>query len=149
MTRNKKTGTEVLEPDGFTITYWQGLPSPKHLADVWYAGDGCIATVSKAGFSVDVECQGDMKYVIDDEMSTGTDLFIDSGITNDEELHKANEEGRIYWDMNPWFNLYLEDENFEYAEGDIPSIVERAKEYINEQTASEEIINGGALTLSE
>ena len=144
------TTATVIDKDGFTIEYVHGLPDPKRLADVWYQGEGTVAIVSKDGYIVHATCEGDMKYSIGDESARGTDLLRDNGITTDDELQKANDEEKIYWDMNPWFNLYLEDEEFDIALGDLPDIIEAAKEYITEQIVSEKIIMlAGVLTTDE
>lgn len=144
------TTATVIDINGFSIEYLGGLPDPKRLADVWYQGEGVVAKISKDGFCVYASCEGDMKYRIGDEMSTGTDLLRDNGITTDAELHKANEEEKIYWEMNPWFNLILSYEEFDIALGDLPDIIQAAREYITEQIESAKIIMAaGILTTDE
>ena len=144
------TTATVIDKDGFTIEYFGGLPDPQRLADVWYQGEGTIAYISKDGFGVYATCEGDMKYTIGDESARGTDLLRDNGITTDDELQKANNDERINWDMNPWFNLQLDNEEFDIALGDLPDIIQVAKDYITEQIVSAEIImRDGVLTTDD
>lgn len=130
----------VIDKDGFSIDYLGGLPDPKRLADVWYQGEGAVARVSKDGFHVYASCEGAMKYRINGEVATGEVLLRDNGITTDAELQKANDEEKIYWEMNPWFNLSLDYNEFDIALGDLPDIIEAAREYLTEQIKSAKII---------
>jgi hypothetical protein len=123
-------------------------------------GHELVATVSDEtrDRSISVFCDGEMRIHLwetkeardrgdDPEVIRYVDRLLQAGLTNDELLAKANEEERLEWINNTWFDLYASPAND--AEGgwlnavhhDIVEAVEQAKELINDEELWEELAN--------
>lgn len=83
-----------------------------------------VATVLCGTREVRVFCDGEMRIHLWEskeardrgdhyEVIRYCDRLIEAGITNDKELAKAQEEERLEWVNNSWFDLYAYDEGFD------------------------------------
>ena len=79
--------------------------------------DTWVASVSRDGRKIDIYCQGDMKvYWYEDsndphagiapEVMRDTNALFDHGIMSDEDLRRLDDEERLVWQNNSWFDLY-------------------------------------------
>jgi hypothetical protein len=108
---------------------------------VFYQGHGKVAQVECDGFSVDVYCDGDMRAIYDcpsEVILRSAKDFIDYGLDTDLKLQKANEEGVLHWDMNPWFDCYTSDgEHLDIVCDTIEEAIASALFYVKGERASE------------
>lgn len=82
---------------------------------VWYGGE--IAEVTYGRFKCSIEAVGDVAIVINDEYYkdknntgyVGRVLIDDLGIKSDEELRELEDEGKLEWLNNNWFEVVIYD----------------------------------------
>ena len=85
---------------------------------VWY--DGVVGSLEYDGVVIDIVAVGDVEATL----SSGEDAdeyinmfnssdFEDNNIYSDADLRQLEEEGKLYWDMNNWFefSIYLKDDD--------------------------------------
>lgn len=91
-----------------------------------------ILTVTRGDRSVDVYCDGDMRYRhADGWVVRYGDDWDEYGITDDAKLMALDNDG---WDMNPWFDCYRtsDGEHFDAVQHTIGEAIEQAKAIIDE-----------------
>jgi len=112
---------------------------PSQTDAMFYQGEGRVADVEIDGYRVAIFCDGDMRaiYKENNVLRTSKD-FIDYGLDTDEKLYKAQEEGFLVWDMNPWFDCYTpEGEHLDMVTSTIDEAIEGALAYVGELRANE------------
>ena len=114
---------------------------PSQTDAVFYQDHSKVAEVEVDGFRVAIYCDGDMRAIYECPSETvlrTTKDFIDYGLDTDEKLYKAQEEGVLVWDMNPWFDCYtLEGEHLDMVTSTIDEAIESALAYVGELRANE------------
>lgn len=144
--------TKVTDKDGFTVEWAEGLPLPSGQQDAAFYrvnGHSWVCGVSKDGFSVDVYCDGDMRVKnlkTEDIYRDGADL-ISAGFTSDVDLQLANEKELLDWDMNPWFDMYVDGDHIDNVYHDIDDAVNAAKMFLHEEIENAKQIEDGLLDL--
>ena len=141
--------TELTLGDGFAIEWASGYPMHETQQDAAFYGDttGLICTVRHEGFEVDICCDGDMKVknrTNDDVYRDGMDL-ISGGFDTDEKLREANEQDTLYWDMNPWFDMYVRGEHLDNVHHEIGEALQAAKAWLEEEVANAKMIEDGVI----
>jgi len=114
---------------------------PSQTDAVFYQGHGKVAEVEIDGYRVAIFCDGDMRAIYEcpseTVLRTSKD-FIDYGLDTDEKLYKAQEEGVLVWDMNPWFDCYTpEGEHLDMVTSTIDEAIEGALAYVGELRENE------------
>ena len=112
---------------------------------VFYQGEDFIAEVSYQEFSIDIYCDGDMKFRHKENgetwLRTTSDLA-DFGIGTEEELRDSNEKELLNWDMNPWFDLYIDGEHMDCVSETLSEALSLASAYVVKQHAEAELLMG-------
>jgi len=106
-----------------------------------------ICTVRHGEFEVDIYCDGDMKVKNREDGETyryGGDL-ITAGFDTDENLQKANEQDTLYWDMNPWFDMYVRGEHLDNVHHEIGEALQAAKAWLEEEVQNAKLIEDGVV----
>jgi hypothetical protein len=120
------------ERDGVTITYQYMVPENQQDAAFHTHGPGnnCLAVVEHKGRKLFIDCVGEMYLIMlnitpEGEINEGrdviryTDDLISHGITTDEKLRwyteMTSEMGWEVWHMNPWFEVFSEEDDFGYG----------------------------------
>ena len=81
----------------------------------------------------------------DPEVIRYVDRLLEAGLTNDELLAKANEEERLEWVNNTWFDLYADAPNdpeqgwLNAVHHDIVEAVEQAQALISDEETWKEL----------
>lgn len=143
--------------DTLEITYRGGVtPDPKQQDAIFFTGYGLIATVSYAGFSVDVFCDGDTKAnlltMAQGEVTltmTEPSDFIDAGIDSDDLIEALNKQELIDWVNNSWFDLYCYGEHLDCVAHNLGEALGWAETYVRDRRESEKISNGETLREGE
>ena len=68
--------------------------------------------------------------------------FIDAGLTTDDALRLANEQGLLDWASNSWFDLYCYGEHLDCVSHEISEAIAYAETYLKDRRASEMIMTG-------
>lgn len=111
---------------------------------VFYQGEDFIAEVSYKEFSIDIYCDGDMRVIHKESetpLRTTSDLA-DFGIGTEEELRDSNDKELLNWDMNPWFDLYIDGEHMDCVSGTLSEALSSASAYVVRQHAEAELLMG-------
>lgn len=132
------------------VDYKSGVaPDPKQQDAIFYTGIGLLATVSYEGFAVDIYCDGETKaHLLDSPQGQvvrslyDASDFIDAGLTTDDALRLANEQGLLDWANNSWFDLYCYGEHLDCVSHEISEAIAYAETYLKERRASEMIMLG-------
>lgn len=106
---------------------------------IFYQGLGCIATVKYKEVSVDIYSDGDLRAVLKDDVRGDSTLrttsdFLDFGLTSDEKIREANENNLLDWDMNNWFDLYVEGEHLDCVEHTLFDAIASASVYVRDES---------------
>jgi hypothetical protein len=141
--------TELTLGDGFEIVWATGYPMHETQQDAAFYRDdeNFICTVKHEGFEVDIYCDGDMKVKNREDGETyryGGDL-ITAGFDTDENLQKANEQDTLYWDMNPWFDMYVRGEHLDNVHHEIGEALQAAKAWLDEEVQNAKLIEDGVV----
>lgn len=121
-------------------------------------GHELVATVADAtrDRTISVYCDGEMRIHLWEtkeardrgdapEVIRYVDRLLEAGLTNDELLAKANEEERLEWVNNTWFDLYADAPNdselgwLNAVHHDIVEAVEQAQALINDEETWKEL----------
>lgn len=95
------------------------------LDSVWYGGN--VVRLNVGYNSVSIDAVGDVRCIINgtryvDKSGYGrmAQYLEENGITNDDELHQAIEEGRVVFENNNWYEIkiYNEYEGYWWELGD-------------------------------
>lgn len=126
----------------------------------FFVGDGheLVATVTDKtrDRTISVYCDGEMRIHLWEtkearergehhEVIRYVDRLFEAGITNDELLAKADEEGRLEWVNNTWFDLYADAPNdsehgwLNAVNHDAVEAIEMAQALINEDDLWKEL----------
>ena len=142
--------TKLLGTDDYEIKWATGYPLRTDLVpfasihptqtDAAFFGtlprdSGYICSVSRNGFKVGICCDGDMKITNranGDVYRCGSEL-IAAGFDEDKKLYRALEAGDLAWDMNPWFDLYVNGDHLDNVQHDILEAIDAAKAWIDEE----------------
>jgi hypothetical protein len=132
--------------DGVKVEYH--IPSPyKNQQDaVFYTGMGCIATITCAGYAVDVYCEGETRAnLLTEDGQVATTLhtpkdFIDAGLDTDEALELANAQELIEWVNNSWFDLYCYGEHLDAVHHELIEALTASIAYVEGQRDTEHAI---------
>lgn len=132
------------------VDYKSGVaPDPKQQDAIFYTGIGLLATVSYEGFAVDIYCDGETKaHLLDSPQGQvvrslyDASDFIDAGLTTDDALRLANEQGLLDWASNSWFDLYCYGEHLDCVSHEISEAIAYAETYLKDRRASEMIMLG-------
>lgn len=132
------------------VDYRSGVaPDPKQQDAIFFTGFGLLATVSYEGFAVDIYCDGETKaHLLDSPQGQvvrslyDASDFIDAGLTTDDALRLANEQGLLDWANNSWFDLYCYGEHLDCVSHEISEAIAYAETYLKERRASEMIMLG-------
>lgn len=132
------------------VDYKSGVaPDPKQQDAIFFTGFGLLATVSYEGFAVDIYCDGETKaHLLDSPQGQvvrslyDASDFIDAGLTTDDALRLANEQGLLDWASNSWFDLYCYGEHLDCVSHEISEAIAYAETYLKERRASEMIMLG-------
>lgn len=128
-------------PDGVEAKYHIPFTPHRNQQDaIFYTGMDCIATITCAGYAVDVYCDGETRaHLLDKKdgekvktLYTPAD-FIDAGIDTDNALVMANEQGLLEWDNNSWFDLYCYGEHLDAVHHELIEALSAAVAYVQEQ----------------
>ena len=135
--------------DGFEVEWQAGYPLHETQQDAAFYRDDTnhICTVRHDGFEVDIYCDGDMKVKNrsnDDVYRYGGDL-IHAGFDTDERLSEANETDLLYWDMNPWFDMYVRGEHLDNVQHEIGDALQAAKAWLEEEAQNAKLIEDGVV----
>jgi len=144
MTKGKSKMSEV------KVDYRSGVaPDPKQQDAIFFTGFGLLATVSYEGFAVDIYCDGETKaHLLDSPQGQvvrslyDPSDFIDAGLTTDDALRLANEQGLLDWASNSWFDLYCYGEHLDCVSHEISEAIAYAETYLKDRRASEMIMTG-------
>lgn len=143
--------TELTLKDGFEIEWAAGLPLDKSQQDAAFyrdaGGSSLICTVKFDGFEVDICCDGEMRVKNrenGDSYRYGDDL-IGGGFDTDEKLREANEQDTLYWDMNPWFDMYVRGEHLDNVHHEIGEALQAAAAWLEEEVANAKLIEDGVI----
>lgn len=129
---------------GVEVKYHMPIPIKEQQDAIFYTGMNCLATITCAGYSVDVYCDGDTKAELLKEaggevvatLYTPRD-FIDAGINTDDAMRLATEQGILYWVNNSWFDLYCYGEHLDIVHHELIEALSSAVTYVQEQRDSE------------
>ena len=92
-----------------------------------------------------IYCDGDMKFRHKENgetwLRTTSDLA-DFGVGTEEELRESYEKELIDWDMNPWFDLYIDGEHMDCVSGTLSEALSLASAYVVRQHAEAELLMG-------
>ncbi len=132
------------------VDYRSGVaPDPKQQDAIFFTGFGLLATVSYEGFAVDIYCDGETKaHLLDSPQGQvvrslyDPSDFIDAGLTTDDALRLANEQGLLDWASNSWFDLYCYGEHLDCVSHEISEAIAYAETYLKDRRASEMIMLG-------
>jgi len=132
------------------VDYRSGVaPDPKQQDAIFFTGFGLLATVSYEGFAVDIYCDGETKaHLLDSPQGQvvrslyDPSDFIDAGLTTDDALRLANEQGLLDWASNSWFDLYCYGEHLDCVSHEISEAIAYAETYLKDRRASEMIMTG-------
>ena len=124
----------------------------------FYVADGheLVATIVKDDREIRVYCDGEMRaHVWSSKEARETDKephdivryagdFIDIGINTDKKLYEADENGRMEWGNNAWFDLYacgedIDDGWLDCVHHDLVEAVEHAQGLINDNELWKEL----------
>lgn len=135
-------------PDGVEAKYHIPFTPYRHQQDaIFYTGMNCIATITCAGYAVDVYCDGETKaHLFNTEGEHITTLytpsdFIDAGLDTDDALKMANEQNLLQWDNNSWFDLYCYGEHLDAVHHELIEALSAAVAYVQEQRDLELALN--------
>lgn len=129
--------TKLIGTDEYEVRWATGYPLHGTQTDAAFYRDdeSYICSVSRNGFSVDIYCDGDMKIVNrtnGDVYRCGADL-IAAGFDEGKKIGDLSESGDLYWDMNPWFDMYVNGEHLDNVHHDILEAIEAAKAWLDEE----------------
>ena len=136
--------TKLLGTDDYEVKWATGYPLHATQADAAFyrdegdMGGSYVCSVSRNGLSVDIHCDGDMKITNrtnGDVYICGSDL-IAAGFDEDKKLDRAlesSEYGDLAWDMNPWFDMYVNGEHLDNVQHDILEAIDAAKAWLDEE----------------
>ena len=132
------------------VDYRSGVaPDPKQQDAIFFTGFGLLATVSYEGYAVDIYCDGETKaHLLDSPQGQvvrslyDPSDFIDAGLTTDDALRLANEQGLLDWASNSWFDLYCYGEHLDCVSHEISEAIAYAETYLKDRRASEMIMTG-------
>lgn len=132
------------------VDYRSGVaPDPKQQDAIFFTGFGLLATVSYEGFAVDIYCDGETKaHLLDSPQGQvvrslyDPSDFIDAGLTTDDALRLANEQGLLDWANNSWFDLYCYGEHLDCVSHELSEAIAYAETYLKDRRASEMIMTG-------
>lgn len=136
-------------PDGVEAKYHIGfMPHVKQQDAIFYTGMDCIATITCAGYAVDVYCDGETRANLLDKkdgeivktLYTPTD-FLDAGIDTDDAIIMANEQGLLDWVNNSWFDLYCYGQHLDAVTHELKDALAAAINYVVEQRDLEHAID--------
>lgn len=136
-------------PDGVEAKYHIPFtPHRKQQDAIFYTGMDCIATITCAGYAVDVYCDGETRANLLDkaEGEVATTLytpsdFINAGLDTDDALRLANEQGLLDWVNNSWFDLYCYGEHLDAVHHELIEALAAAVAYVQEQRDQEHAID--------
>lgn len=131
-------------------TKYEVEPKQNQGDPAFYVWDGqaheLVATVLYGEREIRVYCDGEMRLNIwetkesrdrgdSPEVVRYCDKLQENGITTDEDITKADEEGRLEWVNNAWFDLYAYGEGItdgwlDCVDFDLVSAVKGAEELI-------------------
>lgn len=108
----KHSFEEGAESVGATIEFLDRV-CPNRQDAFWYYG--CVADIKfpKEGLGVEVYTSGESEFTVDGDRIREPQDLEEKDIYTDRQLYDADNEGRVDWDMNSWwdFRVYLlEDE---------------------------------------
>lgn len=74
-------------------------------------GSALISVVTLGDRFVEIRCDGQMRVddVIDECVYRNASALVEAGYRTDEGLEDAESIGAIYFENNPWFDIYGED----------------------------------------
>lgn len=141
--------TELTLGDGFDIEWQTGYPMHSTQQDAAFYRDmtNHICTVRHGEFEVDIYCDGDMKVKNREDGSVYRDgmELISAGFDTDEKLRLANEQDTLYWDMNPWFDMYVRGEHLDNVHHEIGEALASARAWLEEEVANAKLIEDGVV----
>ena len=90
---------------------------------------------------------GEMRIVYEDDKGAFHTLrytsdLDDNGLDTDEKLAEANENGKIEWIHNPWFEVVYHDNDDGEVFIDLPEAIEYAQKVAAEYAAHKEGVSG-------
>lgn len=136
--------------DTLEISYRGGAtPDPTQQDAIFFTGFGLVATVSYAGFVVDVYCDGETKAHLLNApqgevvrtLYDGND-FVSAGLNTDDALRLANEQQLLDWVNNSWFDMYCYGEHLDCVSHELSEALAFAETYVKDRRKSEMIANG-------
>ena len=97
---------------GATIDYYDRV-CPNRTDAFWYEGTVADIQFPNEGLGIEVITSGENKFTLDGDTIRYPQDLEERGIYTDDQLYEADNDGRVDWDMNSWwdFRVYLlEDE---------------------------------------
>jgi hypothetical protein len=142
----------LVDTTGYELTWASGLPlDADRTASEYYKGYGNFTCeVKKDGFTVDIYCDGEMRYTNSERtviIVDGDDL-VAGGYDTDKKFADAIESEELQHIMNPWFDLYVRGEHIDSITHDINEALQSAMAWLDEEIANaKEIENFGVSLL--
>ena len=142
----------LVDTTGFDVSWSAGLPLPgEQTASEFYKhSSSFICEVKKDGFSVDIYCDGEMRYDLKEHgisIYDGGDL-VAAGYDTDKKFTDAIEAEELEHINNPWFDLYVRGEHLDAVTHDINEALQCAKAFIEDEIHNaKEIENFGVSRL--
>ena len=133
---------DIIElPSGVEVKYHLPfMPHVKQQDAIFYTGMNCIATVTCAGYAVDVYCDGETRAnLLDAPRDAGGQVvstlyspsdFIDAGIDTDDALILANQQDLLDWVNNSWFDLYCYGEHLDAVSHELKEALAMAINFV-------------------
>lgn len=104
-------------------------------------GSNLVAVVQLGNHAVQVRCDGQMRAEdgVEEERYTYAEALISAGYRTDDELYDAEKAGILYFENNPWFDLYDDEDgtHLDYISHDYPSALEAAMNFLLDDNEDE------------
>lgn len=97
-------------------------------------GSSLVASVRLGDHAVQVRCDGQMRVedIVEETRYSYAEALISAGYRTDDELYEGERIGALYFENNPWFDLYDDDtgEHLDYISHDYSSALEAAMNFL-------------------
>lgn len=97
-------------------------------------GSNLVALVRLGDHAVQVRCDGQMRVedIVDETRYSYAEALISAGYQTDDELYGAEKAGILYFENNPWFDLYDDEDgtHLDYISHDYASALEAAMNFL-------------------
>lgn len=126
--RQKKPNIEIIwyQPDERS----QGRDGPEFYCEGGSHTLVCSVQNTGTGASVEIFCDGEMRYSTEKDVARDSDRLIALGVTDDNKVNEGYEKD--YFSMNPWFDAYTnEGEHLDCVTHSLNSALDFAVERIS------------------